>query len=81
MATGKFVMTVLAVLVIIYIVPFLVYGLFSVVWGLKPPAGVSPLQFLISVLVSKVGTAFAFVAIFYLGRSTLNGRWLTYAAI
>jgi hypothetical protein len=74
-------MTVLAVLVIIYVVPFLVYGFFSVVWGLKPPEGVSPLQFLISVLISKVGTAFGFVAIFYFGRSTLNGKWLTYAVI
>ena len=81
MTIGKFLMTVLAVLVIIYVVPFLVYGLFSMLWGLKPPEGVSPLEFLISVLVTKIGTAFGFVAIFYFARSPLSGKWLTYAAI
>ncbi|MBI3772547.1 MAG: hypothetical protein HY272_07590 [Gammaproteobacteria bacterium] len=44
---------------IIYIVPFLVYGLASVVTDLKTPEGVSPSRFLISVLICKVGTAIA----------------------
>jgi hypothetical protein len=81
MATGKFLLTALAVLAIIYVVPFLVYGLSSALWGLKPPAGVSPLQFLVSVLVTKVGTAIGFVAIFYLARSSLSGKWLAYATL
>lgn len=75
----KVVLNIVLVLVIIYIVPFLVYGLASVVAALKPPEGASPAQFLISVLVSKIGTAIAFVLIFYLARSSLKGQWLLYA--
>ena len=78
---NKVILSIVLVLAIIYIVPFLVYGLGSVVAGLKTPAGVSPLQFLLSVLVSKTGTAIAFVLIFYVARSSLNGQWLLYAAI
>jgi hypothetical protein len=77
----KVIMSTVLVLVIIYIVPFLVYGLGSVVAGLKTPAGVSPAQFLLSVLVSKTGTAIAFVLIYYLARSSLSGQWLLYAFI
>jgi len=69
------------VLAIIYIVPFLVYGLASAVAGLKPPEGTSPGRFLLSVLVTKVGTATAFVLIFYLGRSSLSGQWVQYAVV
>ena len=69
------------VLAVIYIVPFLVYGLASVVTGLKPPEGISPARFLISILVSKVGTAIAFVLIFYIARSSLSGQWFLYAVI
>lgn len=70
----------LAVLAIIFIVPVAVYGAFSAVTGLQPP-GDSPLMFLLGVLVSKVGTALAFVLIFYLARTSLAGRWLLYASI
>lgn len=68
-------------LAIVYILPFLVYGLASVVAGLKTPSGVSPAQFLLSVLVSKIGTAIAFVLIFYFARGSLSGQWLLYAFI
>jgi hypothetical protein len=74
-------LSIVLVLVIIYIVPFLVYGLGSVVAGLKTPAGVSPVQFLMGVFVSKIGTALAFVLIFYVARSALSGQWLLYALI
>ena len=77
----KVILSIVLVLAIIFIVPFLVYGLGSVVAGLKKPAGVSPAQFLLSVLVTKTGTAIAFVLIFYLARSSLSGQWLLYAAI
>jgi len=77
----KVILSIVLVLSIIYMVPFLVYGLGSVVAGLKTPAGVSPKQFLLSVLVSKIGTALAFVLIFYLARSVLSGQWLLYAFI
>lgn len=77
----KVLLSIVLVLLIIYIVPFLVYGLGSVVAGLKTPAGVSPAQFLTGVFVSKMGTALAFVLIFYVARSSLSGQWLLYALI
>ena len=78
---GKTALSIVLTLTIIYIVPFLVYGVFSAVAGLKPPEDASPVQFLVSVFVSKVGTAIAFVLIFYLARDSLSGRWLLYASI
>jgi len=78
---GKTILSIILTLAIIYVVPFLVYGIFSAVAGLKPPEGASPVQFLVSVFVSKVGTAIAFVLIFYLARDSLSGRWLLYAFI
>ncbi len=77
----KVILSIILVLAIIYIVPFLVYGLFTVIAGLKPPEGASPAQFLTSVFVSKVGTAIAFVLIFYFASSSLSGQWLLYASI
>lgn len=77
----KVILSIVLVLTIIYIVPILIYGLASVVAGLKTPEGASPAQFLISVLVSKIGTAIAFVLIFYFARSSLSGQWLLYAFI
>ena len=71
-------LAVLLTLVIIYLVPFLVYDGFSVFGGLETPEG-SPLAFLTGVLVSKVGTALAFVLIFYLARGDLGGHWIAYA--
>ena len=78
---AKVILSAVLVLAIIYMVPFLVYSLACVVTDLKPPEGVSPARFLISVLISKVGTAIAFVLIFYFARSSLSGQWLLYAVI
>lgn len=75
------ILSIVLVLAIIYIVPFLIYGLATVVADLKPPAGVAPARFLLSVLVSKIGTAVAFVLLFYVARSALSGQWLLYAAL
>ena len=36
---------------------------------------------MVSIFVSKVGTAIAFVLIFYFARDSLSGRWLLYAFI
>jgi hypothetical protein len=63
----------------IYVVPFLVYGLGSVIVGLMTPEGASSAKFLLSVLVTKLGTAIAFVLLFYFARSSLSGQWLLYA--
>lgn len=78
---SKVILSIIVVLAIIYLVPFAVYGVGSVYFGLKPPEGASPLQFLLSVLVSKIGTAIAFVLIFYLARNSLGNRWLLYASV
>jgi len=71
---------ILAVLAIIYAVPFAVYAAFSSITGLQPPEG-SPVAFLTSVLVSKVGTAIAFVSIFHFARPAFSGKWLLYAGL
>ena len=73
------IVSVFFVLTIIYIVPFLIYGLASVVAGLKSPEGASPARFLVSMLISKIGTAIAFVLIFHFARNSLSGQWILYA--
>jgi len=77
----KILLSIVLVLVVIYIVPFIVYGLSSTLIGAKMPEGVSSLMFLISVLISKIGTAIAFVLIFYFARNSLSGHWFLYAFI
>lgn len=77
----KIILSILLVLAVIYIVPFIVYGLSSTLIGAKMPEGVSPLMFLISVFISKVGTAIAFVLIFYFARNSFSEHWLLYAFI
>lgn len=77
----KPILNIILVLVIIYLVPFVVYGIGSVVAGLTPPEGASPARFLISVLITKCGTAISFVLIFYFARQSLQGRWLLYAGL
>jgi hypothetical protein len=76
---AKVILSILLVLIIIYVVPFLIYGIGSAVAGLKTPEGASPIRFLISVLVTKIGTAITFVLIFYFARNSLSGQWLLYA--
>ena len=66
--------------VVIFVVPIVVYGAFASVTGLQPP-GDSAVRFLISTAVSKLGTAIAFVGIFYLGREVLGGQWPLYAGL
>lgn len=69
------------VLVVIYVVPFIVYGAASAVFRFETPAGVSPAIFLLSVLISKTGTALAFVLLFYYARNAFHERWLLYGGI
>lgn len=73
--------TIFLVLLVIYVVPIAIYGLSSVFIGAKMPEGGSPISFLISVLISKLGTAIAFVLVFYIARNSLDGHWLLYAFI
>ena len=78
---GKITLCMLMVLAVTYIVPFLVYGLFTAVAGLKPPEDVSPLRFLFSIFIIKVGVAISFVWMFYAARDSLSGHWVLYALI
>lgn len=77
----KPILGIIAVLLIIYIIPIIVYGLSSKLIGAKMPEAVSPMMFLLSVLVIKLGTAIAFVLIFYFARNSLSGHWFLYAFI
>jgi hypothetical protein len=68
-----------ATLLITYVVAFLVYGAAAAVTGLEPPQDGSPLQFLLSVLVVKLGLAVGFVLLFAVAREVWQDRWLLYA--
>ncbi|MGB8817420.1 MAG: hypothetical protein WCC66_05805, partial [Rhizobiaceae bacterium] len=65
---------------IIFIVPVIVYGIFSK-FGLAQIPGGSPAAFLTGVIISKIGTAFAFVLFFALAPAELGANWLLYAFI
>ena len=65
---------------LLFIVPVFVYGAFSY-FGMAEIPGGSPASFLTGVLVSKIGTAIAFVLLFGLTRSETGQNWLLYALI
>jgi hypothetical protein len=77
---GKVLLGGALVWLVIFIVPIVVYGAFAAVTGLKSP-GSSPVLFLVSTAVSKLGTAIAFVGLFYIGRDVLGGQWVLYAGL
>jgi len=77
----RFIMAVLLVLLVIYVVPFAVYGGASVLGGLRPPTTASAGRFLLGVLLTKIGTAVAFVAIFAASRAIWGPRWILYATL
>ena len=69
------------VLLVVYIVPFLLYGGANALGVVQLPASASPRSFLTGVLISKMGTAVAFVLLFHVGAAAWDGRWLLYAAV
>jgi hypothetical protein len=69
-----------AVLAIMYFVPFFVYGPASSLGWVEFPAPDAPMRFMLSVLVLKLGIASGFVFLFFLGRSVFSRRWIAYAA-
>jgi len=77
----KIILSIFLVLAIIYIVPMIIYGLFSSLIGAAMPQNISPTKFLLSVLISKFGTAIAFVLIFYFARHFFTDNWILYALI
>ncbi|OIP74497.1 MAG: hypothetical protein COU63_00425 [Candidatus Pacebacteria bacterium CG10_big_fil_rev_8_21_14_0_10_36_11] len=71
----------LLVLIVIFTIPFIIYGSLASFLDLKTPAELSPIAFLLNVLISKIGTAATFVLIFNFTNNSLNGHWLLYAII
>ncbi len=65
---------------ILFAVPFVIYGSAATFFGLKPPSGPA-WRFLLSVGITKIGTAAAFVIIFASSRDLWRGHWLLYACI
>jgi hypothetical protein len=79
MATVVFAIT--AVLAIIYSVPFIIYAGAGALRLVEIPAETSPQRFLLGVLITKLGTAVAFVLILQLGGSAFSPGWPAYALI
>jgi hypothetical protein len=73
-------LAVLAVFLILFLVPILVYGVQSRLTGLQPP-GDNPAAFLTGVAVSKLGTAVAFVGIWLLARDSLDQQLWAYVGL
>ena|SRR3990167_2849918 len=69
----------LATLLIIFIIPILVYGLFSTFSGLKEPE--KKLSFFLGVLIQKTGTSLGFVAVYSLGKGYYESNWLIYSLV
>jgi len=77
----SFMLATAAVLAIIYVVPLVVYGSASALGWLKAPTESSPAAFLSGILVTKLGTAVAFVLILQLSGATWADRWLLYGLV
>ena len=78
---SRIVVAMLATLAIQYLVPLPVYGGLQALGLVELPEGGSPAQFMLSVLVIKIGVAFAFVLLFRLAGLDGGGSWWRYAAI
>jgi hypothetical protein len=77
----KALLATILILVVIFIVPFIVYGIFATAWGLQTPQPDSPLNFLLSVFVSKIGTAICFTLLFRFASDYYHRRWFLYSLI
>lgn len=75
------ILAIAAVLAIIYMVPFVVYVGADALHIVDIPPSASPQRFLLGVLITKLGTAVAFVLILQLAWSQSGYGWLTYAVI
>lgn len=78
-SAGRVIVAMAATLFIMYLVPFPFYGAFEALGLVALPEAGSPGQFLLSVLVIKIGASIAFVLLFLLARPALGGRWWKYA--
>ena len=78
---GRIAVAMLATLAIMYLVPLPVYAALEALGLVELPEGGSPAQFMLSVLVIKIGVAVAFVMLFRAARLDIGGSWWPYAAI
>ena len=78
---GRIVVAMLATLAIQYLVPLPVYAGLEALGLVELPEGGSPARFMLSVLVIKIGVAFAFVLLFRLAGLDGGGSWWPYAGI
>lgn len=69
----------IATLIIIFIVPIIVYGLFAKFSGLKEPE--KKKEFFIGVIIQKIGTSLGFVLLYYLGIGNFGGQWILYSMV
>lgn len=69
----------LATLIIIFVIPIVVYGLFSAFFGVKEPE--KKLSFFLGILIQKMGTSLGFVALFLLGKGYFETNWLMYSLV
>lgn len=66
-------------LIIIFVVPIVVYGIFVKFFGIKEPA--KKAKFFLGVLIEKIGTSIGFVTLFYLGKDLFINNWLAYGMV
>ncbi len=71
----------LSTLVIMYVVPLPVYALMSTIGLVEMPDEGTSGQFMISVLVVKIGVALGFVLLLRFAYGVFAARWLLYGAI
>ncbi len=74
----KLILASLLALLAIYIVPFVVYATASVLGALQAPDTAPAGQFLLGVLITKLGTAITFVVLFAAGGRVWLRRWPLY---
>jgi hypothetical protein len=64
-----------------FLVPLPIYGALAGLTGLELPTSGSPAQFMISVLIIKLGVSVAFVLLYYLAHDSWRTRWIEYALV
>lgn len=78
---GPAILAFLSTLVIMYVVPLPVYALMSTIGLVEMPDEGTSGQFMISVLVVKIGVALGFVLLLRLATGVFAARWLLYGVI
>lgn len=74
-------LAVAAVSAILFIVPVIFYGAASRYITLPSPEAAGVGRFLLGVLITKIGTAVAFVMLFHLTHNVWAERWLLFVAL